>query len=263
MEGRNPGIMSNSLMRGLLVLECFTPEKPRLSLAELASVLNVPKSSLFRITKTLSEMGFLRYDEASKRYSVGTRVLSLGFSVLQGMELRELARPYLERLSREFEKTVNLGILDKHEIVYVERVRVPGYRDFNIGIGSRIPIWNTAVGRALLAYLEPRQLQLIIEKLKELPEFQAAGGEGWLTAGLRQVRLDGFAINDRDLHKKWIRAIAVPVFSMEGVACSINIVVEPDEVTVEELRTRYAPVLLKAGEELSAALGYRGQGATA
>jgi len=260
MAGRNSSTMSNSLVRGLLVLERFRPEKPQLSLAELASVLDVPKSSLFRIAKTLSEMGFLRYDDGSKRYSLGTRVLSLGFSVLQGMELRELARPHLESLSREFKKTVNLGILDKHEMVYVERVKVPGYRDFNIGIGSRIPTWNTAVGRAVLAYLNPQDLRLITEKLKKLPEFQAAGGEDWLRASLQQVRLEGFAINDRDVYKKWVRAIAVPVFSAQGVACSINIVVEPDEVTVEELRTRYAPVLLKAGEELSGALGYRGKG---
>lgn len=263
MDGRNSSIMSNSLMRGLLVLECFNPDKDRLSLAELASVLDVPKSSLFRIVKTLSEMSFLRYDERSRTYSLGTRVLSLGFSVLQGMELRELARPYLEALSRQFDKTVNLGILDKHEIVYIERVKVPGYRDFNIGIGSRIPVWNTAVGRAVLGYLQPEKLKPIIDKLKKLPEFVAAGGEEWLTANLEQVRLDGFAINDRDLYKRWVRAIAVPVFSTEGIACSINIVVEPDEVTVEELRTRYAPVLVKAGVELSAALGHRGSGTPA
>jgi IclR family transcriptional regulator, pca regulon regulatory protein len=258
MDGRKSSAMSNSLMRGLLVLERFSPEKPQLSLAELASVLEVPKSSLFRIAKTLSEMGFLRYDDASKRYSLGTRVLSLGFSVLQGIELRELARPHLESLSREFEKTVNLGILDKYEIVYIERVRVPGYRDFNIGIGSRIPVWNTAVGRAVLAYMEPEKLKPILSKLKGLPEFVASGGEEQLSASLKRVRLDGFAINDRDLYKKWIRAIAVPIFSAEGVACSINIVVEPEEVSVKELRKRYAPVLLKAGEKLSAALGYRG-----
>ena len=67
MSGRNSSAMSNSLMRGLLVLERFSPEKPQLSLAELASVLDVPKSSLFRIAKTLSEMGFLRYDDSVKK----------------------------------------------------------------------------------------------------------------------------------------------------------------------------------------------------
>jgi IclR family transcriptional regulator, pca regulon regulatory protein len=248
---------SSSLVRGLLVLECFNPEKDRLSLAELAALVHVPKSSLFRIVKTLSEMNFLRYDERSKSYSMGTRVLSLGFSVLQRMELRELARPYIESLSRQFEKTVNLAVLDKYEMVYVERVKAPGNRDFNMGIGSRVPLSNTAVGRAVLAYLEPARVAEILQKLKELPEFEKSGGEERLATDLAQVRQDGFAINERTLFKKWIRAIAIPVFSSEGVACSINVVVEPEDVSVEELRTAYAPALLKVGEELSAALGYK------
>jgi IclR family transcriptional regulator, pca regulon regulatory protein len=258
MEGTNSKIMSNSLMRGLLVLECFSPEKPRWSLAELAPTLGMPRSSLFRIVKTLLEMGFLRYDDRSKRYSLGTRVLSLGFSVLQGMELRELARPHIESLSNAFDKTVNLAVLDKFEMVYIERVKVPGYRDFNMGIGSRVPVWNTAIGCSVLAYLPEAKLVEVVEKLRQVHDFEASGGEERLAAHLRQVRQDGFAINERTLFKKWIRAIAAPVFSGEGVVCSINIVVEPEEVSVEELRNTYAPVLLKAVEDLSSALGYRG-----
>jgi DNA-binding IclR family transcriptional regulator len=258
MERANSKIMSNSLMRGLLVLERFSPEKPRWSLAELAPALDIPRSSLFRIVRTLSEMGFLRYNDRSKRYSLGTRVLSLGFSVLQGMELRELARPHLESLSNSFDKTVNLAVLDKFEMVYIERVKVPGYRDFNMGIGSRVPVWNTAIGCSVLAYLPEAMLAEIVEKLIKFPDFKMSGGEERLAAHLRQVRQDGFAINERTLFKRWIRAIAAPVFSSEGVACSINIVVEPEEVSVEELKNTYAPVLLKVVEDLSSALGHRG-----
>jgi len=253
---KTEGFSANSLMRGLLVLECFSPEKDHLSLAQLAAVLDVPKSSLFRVVKTLSGMNYLRYDDQSRTYRLGTRVLSLGFSVLQGMELRELARPYLEGLSREFNKTVNLAVLDKHEMVYVERVRVPGYRDFDIGIGSRIPLWNTAVGKAVLAYLDRDKLKEITKELRRLPDFLARSSEGRSAEQLETVRKDGFAINDRD-YKKWVRAIAVPIFSPEGVACAINIVVEPEDVSVKELRARYAPALLAAGRELSEALGHR------
>lgn len=257
MSKDDPHSLANSLMRGLLVLECFSPEKDRLSLAQLATILDMPKSSLFRVVKTLSGLNYLRYDDQSRTYRLGTRVLSLGFSVLQGMELRELARPYLEGLSRQFNKTVNLAVLDKHEMVYVERVKVPGYRDFNIGIGSRIPLWNTAVGKAVLAYLDRNKLKEITKELKRLPDFLARGGEAFLTEQLGIVRRDGFAINDRDVYKIWVRAIAVPVFSPEGVACAVNIVVEPEDVSVDELRERYAPALLAAAKELSEALGHR------
>ena len=102
-------ISKSSLVRGLLVLESFTPETKSYSLTDLCKLLEVPKSSLYRVVKELAEMNYLRYEEQSKRYYLGTRVLSLGFFVLQGMELRDIARPYLEKLSRECNKTVNLG----------------------------------------------------------------------------------------------------------------------------------------------------------
>ena len=122
----------DSLVRGLLVLECFTPNRLSFSLSELSKYLDLPKSSLHRTLKTLFAMNYLRYEEATKQYFLGTRVLSLGFSVLGSMELREIARPYMEKLSRDTNKTVNLAVFDKDEMVYVERIRVPGIRTFNI-----------------------------------------------------------------------------------------------------------------------------------
>ena len=132
-------------MRGLLILECFSSEQNRFSLAQLATILDMPRSSLFRVVKRLSGMNYLRCDVQSKTHRLGTGVLSLGSSVLQGMEFREPARPYLEGLSRQFNKTANPAVLDKHQGVCVERVKVPGYRDFNMGIGSRIPVWNAGL----------------------------------------------------------------------------------------------------------------------
>jgi len=247
-------ILSNSLVRGLLVLECFNPRKDSYTLADLSRLVDIPKSSLYRVVKTLSEMNYLRYDDQSKRYYLGTRVLSLGFSVLQSMELREIARPYIEKLSRECNKTVNLAILDKHEMVYVERIRVPGIRAFNISIGNRIPVWSTAVGKAVLAHLEPAKLKALLKQLERIPEFKM--GERILAKALDQVRRDGFAINDQEF-LRGIRAVAVPIFSPDGVNCAINIVVEPEEVSIDELRNYYAPKLIRMGKELSRALGYR------
>jgi IclR family pca regulon transcriptional regulator len=139
-------------------------------------------------------------------------------------------------------------------MVYIERVRVPGLREFNISIGNRIPVLNTAVGKAVLAHLEPEKFKEIIKKLKKFAECRI--GENKLVKALDEVRKDGFALSDQEF-LRGIRAIAVPVFSPDGVACAINIVVEPEEVSVKELRNRYAPRLIGVGKELSAALGCR------
>src|SRR5512145_360513 len=159
---------ASSLARGLSVLECFGQEKRhRYTLSELARRLNMPKSTMYRVLKTLSRMGYLRYEEHSKHYYLGVRVLSLGFALLEGMELREIARPYMEMLSHECNKTVNLTILDGMEMVYVERVSVRSIRVYNIGVGSRIQPWDSAVGKAVLAFLDSSMVFQMLKKAKK------------------------------------------------------------------------------------------------
>ena len=243
-----------SLLRGLQVLESFTPQKQHLTLAELTKLLHAPKSTVYRVLKTLWGVNYLRYDEFNKRYSLGTKVLSLGFSVLHNMELREIARPLMEAFSRNCNKTVNMAVLDKNEMVYIERVRVPSIRQFNISIGSRIPVWNTAVGKAVLANLDPDRQSQVLIGLKR--SYKGEINEKTLTKELENVRKLGFAVNDQD-YLKGIRAIGVPVFDEKGVVCGLNLVAEPEDGSIAELRNRYGTELLQLGRELSEALGFR------
>ena len=248
---------SNTVARALQMLEAFTRGKPNRSFPELHKITRVPRSTVFRLLKTLTELNYLRYHSDTRNYSLGPRVLSLGFSVLQSMEIRELARPYLERLSRECNKSVNLLMLDRQQMVFIERIRVPGLRDFNISIGSTIPIYSTAAGRAVLAHLEEERSKEIIQRLKKEAEALRFIGKNAkkLTQLLTEVRRSGFAINDEE-SSKGVRAIAVPIFSPESVTYAMDMIVAPEEVSVEELREQYAPRIIKAGKEISEAMGW-------
>ena len=247
---------ASSLARGLNVLECFGQEKRnRYTLSELAKHLNMPKSSIYRVLKTLSRMGYLRYEEHSKHYYLGVRVLSLGFALLEGMELREIARPYMEMLSHECNKTVNLTVLDGIEMVYVERISVRSIRAYNISVGSRIRLWDSAVGKATLAYMDSRTVSEMLEKAKQDGAF--AGDKKAFMNTLTDVRKNGFAVNNQE-QRAGIIAIAVPVFSSKGITGAINLIAEPEDVSIDVLKTEYAPKLMKIGNQLSEALGYRG-----
>lgn len=247
---------ANSLARGLSVLECFGQDKRhRYTLSELAKRLNMPKSSIYRILKTLTRMGYLRYEEHSKHYYLGVRVMSLGFSLLEGMELREIARPYMEMLSHECNKTINLTILDGMEMVYVERVSVRSIRVYNISIGSRVQPWNSAVGKAVLAYLDSSMLSEMLKKARKKNVF--TGDEEAFMNTLADVKKNGFAENNQE-SRPGIVAIAVPVFSSKGVTGAINLIAEPENVSIDVLKMEYAPKLIKIGKQLSEALGYRG-----
>ena len=250
---------ANSNIKGVLILECFSPYRPHLSQSEIQKITNISKSTVFRLVKTLTDLNYLKYDPGNKKYFLGPKVLSLGFSVLQSLEVREIARPYLEKLSRECNKSVNLLMLDGKEMVFIERIRVPGPRDYNVSIGSRIAVYNTAAGRAVLAYLEQEKLSQVIREIsRDLSAARYIGRNGKrLVQFLNKVKRAGFATNDEE-SAEGLRAIAVPIFSSEGVACAVDLIVAPEEVSLKELQRDYAPKLMETGKEISEALGYRG-----
>ncbi len=254
-----PPKKANSNIKGVLVLECFSPNRPHLSQSEIQKITNISKSTVFRLVNTLTDLNYLKYDPGNKKYFLGPKVLSLGFSVLQSLEIREIARPYLEKLSRECNKSVNLLMLDGIQMVFIERVRVPGPRDYNVSIGSRIAVYNTAAGRAVLAYLGQEKLSAVVREIQGSPSaVQHIGQNGErLFQILSKVKREGFATNDEE-SAKGLRAIAVPIFSSEGVTFAIDLIVAPEEVSLNELRKDYAPKLVETGMEISEAMGYRG-----
>ena len=246
----------NSLVRGLKILESFTSGSPRQSLAEISNITNTPKATAFRLLKTLAELNYLKYDARYREYQIGPKVLSLGYSMLQSLEIPEIVRPYLEGLSRECEKTVNFAILDETEMVYIERIRAPDIRDFNIAIGSRIPIYCTSVGRVVMAYMEERKLNELLMKVKSDPKsIPFVEDRRKLLQTLRGVRQKGFATADEE-YLEGVGAVAVPVFNSEEIIGGINLVVSRPTVTMDELVRKYAPKLIRTGREISHALGF-------
>jgi len=251
--------IKNSIIKELLILESFTQNRHQLSQSEIQKITNFPKSTVYRLVKTLTELNYLKYDYKNRRYYLGPRVLSLGFSVLQSMEIREIARPYLEKLSRECNKSVNLLMLDRNEMVFIERIRVPGPRDYNVSIGSRIPVYNTAAGRVVLACLEREKFSQVICEIRRdhsAARYIRENGKR-LVQFLNKVKREGFAINDQE-SARGLRAIAVPIFSSEGVAYAIDLIVASEEVSLKELKRDYAPKLMKTGKEISEVMGYKG-----
>src|SRR5579884_3219806 len=156
-------VHSQSLERGLAILSAFHSGRPLLGVSELSREVGLSRSTTHRYVATLTTLGYLRQDHGTKKYRLGPRVLDLGFSAINSMELREVAAPHLRRLSDETGFTVNMAILDGLDIVYVERCRSTqaGQReiDLNLHVGSRLPAYCTSLGKVLLAFLPPAERQ--------------------------------------------------------------------------------------------------------
>lgn len=111
---------NRSLERALQILGAFSFETRELTLVELSSTLRLSKSTVYRLTSTFSNYGFLQYNEAEKKYSLGPKLFELGGIVAASFSLRKAASAHLTQLYTKLEKTVFLGIFQEEEVVYTD-----------------------------------------------------------------------------------------------------------------------------------------------
>ena len=148
---------STAVERTLLILEAAAQREGGMSNAEFSRKLKIPKSSASYILRTLEQHGYLRRDGEDGRYRLGMKVLSLSRAALSGVDVREVALPIMRQLVDHIHITTHLAILDHGEAVYVEKVEAPSFIKMNTWIGRRMEVHSTAVGKALLAYLDPER----------------------------------------------------------------------------------------------------------
>jgi IclR family pca regulon transcriptional regulator len=253
---------SQSLERGLAILSAFASGRTALGISELGRELGLSRSTVHRYVVTLAVLGYLEQDAATRRYRLGPRVLDLGFAAVSSMELRELAAPHLQRLSDDTGHTVNMAILDRTDVLYVERCRSAGHGqreiDLNLHVGSRLPAYCTSMGKVLLAFLPAAERGALLARLELVKRGpNTLTSRAALVAELRRVRESGIAVNDGEL-AFGLRSIAVPVRARSGdVAAAINLAVHRSWVSLDDLVKRYAPPLRATAAEISARAGYR------
>jgi IclR family pca regulon transcriptional regulator len=247
---------SQSLERGLAILGTFSPDRPALGISELAKRLGLTRSTTHRYVATLAKLGFLDQDETTRKYRLGIRVLDLGFAVLGSLELREIAVPYLQRLTAATGHTSNLAIRDDTDVILIDRIRGRPCRyhhfEFNLHVGSRLPSYCSATGKALLAFLPPPELDELLDRVELLPRGpRTLVSRTALIAELAQVRRTGFAFNDEEL-ESGLRSIAVPVRSRAGtVVAAINLAAPWSPAAMSDLADQFGPVLQATARQIS------------
>jgi len=253
---------SQSLERGLAILSAFSSSRPLLGVSELAREIGLTRSTTHRYVATLAALGYLQQDPVTRRYRLGSRVLDLGFSAVNSMELRALSAPHLQALSDETGYTVNMAILDGTDIVYIERCRSAraGQReiDLDLHVGSRLPAYCTSMGKAILAFLPDEERNRVLaesELVRRGPN--TLTNLAALRKDLARARERGLALNDEEL-AYGLRSIAAPVGSHgSGAAAAINIAVHRSMVSMEDLVERLGPSLEATAMQISARIGHR------
>lgn len=208
------------------VLRCVAQGDDGASFPELIKTLGIPKSTLHRFLRSLVSEGLLRFDESDRRYRLGLAMFELARNAWARIDVRREAQGVINALVRETGETVHLAVLDGLDVVYVDKVE--GLHTIRMAskVGARNPAYCTGVGKALLAYVEPRELaqqfegypfeQLTPNTITSLAKFAEA---------MAHIRAVGFA-EDNEEHEPGIRCAAAPIFNYRGAAiASISITV--------------------------------------
>lgn len=213
-----------------------------MTISTVAAESGLTRATARRILHTLVQLGFVAAD--GDYFRLTPRVLSIGYSYLSSLALPELAHPRMEQLVATVQETSSLAVLDGSEIVLVARMARGRIMSYSFTVGTRLPAFATAMGRALLACLTEDELAAALPE-EPFPRFTArtvrTGAE--LRDALAGVRSRGFAINDGEL-EEGVRSIAVPIRGARGRAeAALNVAVEAGRVSVDELRTDILPEL--------------------
>lgn len=205
-----------SIDRALQVLELFSLEKPEWGVTEISKALNIYKSNVHNVLTTLAERGFVIKDSKTDKYKLGIKFFELGSVVIKNMDLRKIAHPYMEKLLKEFNETVHLGILVEGEILSIEQEESGQSLSPRIFIGKRAPLHCTGVGKAIMAYLSKDKVAAIVEE-KGLEKFteNTITTKKDLENEFKKIREQGYVVDNME-HEEGVQCVAGPIRDYTG-----------------------------------------------
>lgn len=207
---------SQSLRRALRILELLaSPESVSrpytgMSIARLAEELDTAKSTVSRLIGPMVDQRLVVRDPQTHRYRLGDGTLWLGERYLEGLDLRTVAVPFLVELQEQTESTCHLVIREGLEVVYIDKLEDRSAVRMASRIGSRLPMYRTAVGKAIMAFSPPSLLdEVIAAGMEPITERTITTGDR-LKAEVELARRRGFAVDDRE-NEPQVRCVAAAI----------------------------------------------------
>lgn len=246
----------SSVVRALQILECFMNGKAEWTLKELTQELDLPSTTVFRQLSTLVDCNYLEQNSGRKSYKIGARLLQLSGAVISQADLRQTARPILERLSNAVRETVNLSTLIEHDIFYLDKVEE--YRSVicHTRIGSRVPAYATSCGKAMLAYAPENVVEEYCTWISACPPLTDAtiSDPETFRRELAETRLRGYAMDNGEIETGLI-CIGAPIFDAFRHAVAAVSVAGP-EFRMKENQEMIIREVKRAAMDISRFMGY-------
>lgn len=250
-----------SVAKAMQLLELMAKEARSLSLQELSQRTGLPKSTIHALLSTMIDFSMVAQDVLDGKYRLGIRLFELGNVVTGTWNGLEVARPYLQDIMLKTEESVNLGVLDRDEILIIEHIDSGNPLRVMIERGTRLPMHCTAMGKVLLASIPPSQAKRIINNLPlqaYTPHTIVSVSD--LEAELDKIRTDGYAIENGEM-RVGMRAVAAPVYDVRGSAVYAIGITGMFRRISDDVFIEARDLVVNAAFGVSEALGFKKQSA--
>ena len=252
----NSAYVVKPVLKSLRVLAALGDAGRELRLAEVVQLVKLPKATVYKYLKTLCVSGFLSYDKSEDTYWLGARAWSLGRTVDPSLRVRELAYPLMRELRDQCGETVNLGVMNGPDVVYLEMAQSRHTLRMQATIGAHDPVYSTSLGKAILAFRPPEQWHA------HLPTRIAARTRNTVTSidalrrELAATRKRGYSIDNGE-NEEGAWCVGAPIYDQDGGAiAAISISAVANRVS-RDLETEFARLIIATAEIISCKLGYK------
>jgi len=247
----------SALDRGLSLLQCFSAEQRLLGPTELSRMTGIPRPSVTRLAATLVAHRWLQPEPGGERYMLGAGVVSLAQVFLAGLDVRAAARGPMQALAERTGGSVYLAVRDGLEMVLVEACRARSTMlTARLDVGSRVPLPNSALGRAYLGALDAATRTQLLDSLR------LARGSDWqsLETGLQRALAEhartGLCLSAGEFHRE-INSVSVALVGPRGEVMAFNCGGPAFVFTEERLHQEVAPALIEMARAIAADIGGR------
>jgi len=224
------------------------------------NILESMDSSSYQIEKTLEVLisrGYINFNPKKKTYTLGIKNFEVGYSYLSHVDIRNIARPYLQYLGEKFQENVYLAVRSGFEVVYIDSYEVSRPVVVKSRVGRLLPLYASASGKVHLADMDEDELEEFFREEKLIPYTKnTITDKDKLLEHIKQVREQGYAVDDEEWEEE-VRCLSVPVRDHTGrVTAAVTLSAPSWRIPSEKLTGDIKDEFVKKAEELSERLGY-------
>ncbi len=237
------------LARGLKIISLFNAERRQMTLSELATLADAPRSSVRRVLLTLEKLGFAAQD--GRAFRLTPRILMLASAYLTSNAITPVLQPVVDRISRQLQESCSAAVLDRDEAVMVVRAIPARIITVGIEVGYRLPAYSSAVGRVLLGGLDEPELDAYLARIEPVKlTAHTVTDKSILKAMIVTDRRQGYSLVDQEAEDGF-RSVAVPVYRHGGaLACALHVGMHAERASIGRVLDEFLPILRAAADEV-------------